>query len=196
MHRSIRPQFYPDFGPRSPGPQKDWLSGEWLLGVLYYGIFLMQVVLHLSLFNTKKTTGQLANDLRLDNSVSSGWPKAVSSFWYWKRGGPENVPYLTCSKKRGVIQGSRTSQPPRFTPRTTSSPQPIVSLLQTLIFVLFWKVHFLFVCSMYRCYVIFQFAWPESSGQLDDNCRFWRAVEYLVGASLKSPQLTDSCFFP
>ena len=32
----------------------------------------MQVVLHLSLFNTKKTTGQLANDLRLDNSVSSG----------------------------------------------------------------------------------------------------------------------------
>ena len=172
------------------------LAGWWMI----IGCFVLRNLfdagtLHLSLFNTKKTTGQLANDLRLDNSVSSGWPKAVSSFWYWKRGGPENVPYLTCSKKRGVIQGSRTSQPPRFTPRTTSSPQPIVSLLQTLILYIVLKGAFslcVFQVQMLNQSVMFcKIVWlrPESSGQLGDNCRFWRAGEYLVGSSLKSLQL-------
>ena len=57
------------------------LAGWWMI----IGCFVLRNLfdagtLHLSLFNTKKTTGQLANDLRLDNIVSSGWPKAVFLF--------------------------------------------------------------------------------------------------------------------
>ena len=145
----------------------------------------------------KKTTGQIANIFE----ISSGWPKVVFLLDTESRRA-RNVLYLTCSKKRGVIQGSRTSQPPRFTPRTTLSPQPFVSLLHTLILCIVLKGAislYVLQVQMWNQFVMFcKIVWlrPESSGQLDDNCRFWRGGEYLVGASLKSLQLTSSCCFP